>query len=349
MRAAEFLLLPALLLTLTGCGSSRILDDLRAGRAQGTWIEGVPFERQKPGQCGPAALSSLVRHWGKEASQASIARETMAPGDSGALGFALWRYARRAGLAAVQAPGLEPGTLDALLAQKAPVLLNLSDGKTQHYVLVTGHDRSRGAWIMHDGVRADRVVLDRWLMPRWEATGRWALVAVPPTLKLAGLGLLHLPLADRVEELGGIPQALAHVDAALAAKPEEATAWYRKGRLQRALGLPFEAEKAYRESIRLDPETPDAYNNLAALLSENPTRMPEAEAMARSAVSLCKKDARTALRLPYVLDTLGLILRKQNREDEARIAFEAALQAAAPGSPVADEIQAHLAAQLSPR
>ncbi len=317
-----------------GCAPSAadIREDLKAGRIEGAYLDGVPFEPQKPELCGPCALSSLLRHWGKPASQEDLAREVYRPERNGSPGFLLWREARKAKLVALQAKGLAPEAVDALLSQGIPVILNLdllpeakgaccwlpmksflpSGGNYQHYVLAIGRDRSRGLWVLQNGLRPDQVVSDAWLARSRGPTGGWALICFPPDRKVSGLGAeLHLVAADRAEELGQTEAALAHAESATADRPGEAQAWFRRGRILGKLGRIAEAEKAYRTCMRLDPAGPDAPNNLALLLSSDPARLEEAESLARAALELCRKDPQWGNRLPYVEDTLQEILKKR--------------------------------------
>ena len=317
-----------------GCAPSAadIREDLEAGRTQGTYLDQVPFEPQKPEWCGPCALSSLLKYWDRPASQEDLARSVYRPGMNGSPGFLLWREARKAKLVSLQAKGLKSETLDALLSQGIPVILNLdllpeargsccrlpvasflpNGGNYQHYVLAVGRDRSRGLWVLQNGLRPDQVVSDAWLARRRAPVGGWALIAFPPDRKVSGLGAeLHVEAADRAEELGQPEAALAHAEAAAAENPRDVQAWYRRGHLLGKLGRAAEAEKAYRACMALDPSWPDPSNNLALLLASDPARLAEAEALARSALDLCRKDPRWENRIPYVEDTLQGILGKR--------------------------------------
>ena len=317
-----------------GCApsASRIREDLKAGGTQGVYLDGVPFARQKPEWCGPCALSSLLGYWGRPVSQEDLAQSTYRPEMNGSPGFLLWREARKAKLVSLQAKALTPETLDALLAQGVPVILNLdllpearscccllplkaflpSGGNYQHYVLAIGRDRSRGLWVLQNGLRPDQVVSDAWLARSRAPTGGWALIAFPPERKVSGLGTeLHLEASDRAEELGQPEAALVHAEAAAAGSPGSVQAWFRKGHLLGKLGRAVEAEKAYRTCMSLDPASPDAPNNLALLLASDPARLDEAEALARAALDLCRKDPQWANRLPYVEGTLQEILKKR--------------------------------------
>jgi len=72
-----------------------------AVRAQGPShaIERVPFVRQEPKWCGPAALESVLRFYGLDGTQQEIAREIALPSGE-VLNLDLKLYARRKGFRA---------------------------------------------------------------------------------------------------------------------------------------------------------------------------------------------------------------------------------------------------------
>jgi len=306
---------------LSGCatGADRLRQEIRSGQTSGAYVESVPFEPQQPGACGPCALASLLSYWGRPFSQGEISARILPPGAKAVSAFSLWRFARGSGLAALQvpAPGLSPETLDALLAQGIPVILDLADPvrkELQHFVLAVGHDRARGLWVIQDGRRADSVVPESWLGPRWQAADRWALIVFPPEKWVSGLGpALHLKAAERVRELGRPAEASRHL---------------------------AEAEKGYREAMHADPKRPEPFNNLSLILLEG-NRLDEAEALARTAVTLSGSDGR---RLPYALDTLGQVFLRQERKVEASRAFALALKTLPADCDLAKEIRGRMGA-----
>jgi tetratricopeptide (TPR) repeat protein len=284
---------------------------------------------------------------GRPASQEEIGREIYSPRLKGTLGFDLWRYARRQGLAAVEIRGGDEWLLDALLSQDVPVILNLGAGigkaSLQHYVLLVSHDPARRVWRVQDGKRPNRKLSEKRLARLWKRTGRWGLVAFPPDRFISGLGAdFNIQLAERIHELNHPENALLYLEQALAEKAEDARLWVRVGDLRAGLSRLSSAERAYRRAMELQPANPDAYNNLAMFLARHPARQNEAEALARRALSLCVTDARLLSRMPYVLDTLGAVLQRRKKETEARAVLSAALSSVPADSPLAAEIRGRL-------
>jgi hypothetical protein len=308
-------------------------------------LENVPFERQKPGHCGPAALSSLLSYCGIEGGQEEIGREIYNPRLKGVLGYDLWRVARRKGLVSLEIHGGDAALMESLLVQGVPVLLNLDLGfgaaSIQHYVLVIGRDAERRRWIAHDGRRAGRRVKEKWLAKRWEKAGGWALVAFPPERIVKGLPPdVHVQAAAQLPDEPA--RALDHLEEASAGRPADAALWLRIGTLRHTLGRQNDAEAAYRESLRLDSRPPDAYNNLAFLLSEDKNRLAEAEALAREAVKRSAGLPADDLRRAHCFDTLAQILLRRGKKSEARKIFQSALSILPADQPLRADIQSRL-------
>jgi tetratricopeptide (TPR) repeat protein len=118
-------------------------------------------------------------------------------------------------------------------------------------------------------------------------------------------------------------EALAHYHEALRLRHPYALAHAHLGRalLQTRDPARFaEAVAELREALREDPQLAEAHYFLAGALSQSPDGNDvEALEHARAAVQL-------EPRSPQALDGLGLILAKQNRLEEAREAWEKALQ-----------------------
>jgi tetratricopeptide (TPR) repeat protein len=124
-----------------------------------------------------------------------------------------------------------------------------------------------------------------------------------------------------LEEAGRLDEAIALYRRVLAVRPDSARAWTNLGNAQGARAATPDAEKAYREALRLSPADPDALNNLAWLLLQDKQQLDEAEALAVRAVAIPGPDRFEAL------DTLARIRLARGRCREAAAAFAEALAA----------------------
>lgn len=103
--------------------------------------------------------------------------------------------------------------------------------------------------------------------------------------------------------------------------PKIASPRLHLGMLYQQLGQKEEAIDAYRAAIAIDPQLALAYNNLAAILSEQPPNLAEAESLAAKAVALMPQVA-------HFHDTLGWIYRKKGKLTESYQALGKAAQIA---------------------
>jgi Flp pilus assembly protein TadD len=124
----------------------------------------------------------------------------------------------------------------------------------------------------------------------------------------------HNNLALAAIDLGELETAEAHYRDSLAIKPQPAI-YNDLGFVLERQGLVDEAMRAYREAIRLDPESASAHYNLGSSLARS-GNFAEAERHLRAALKK-KPEARTHAGLGIVLQALG-------RTDEARREIETA-------------------------
>ena len=93
---------------------------------------------------------------------------------------------------------------------------------------------------------------------------------------------LHGFLVDKV---GDYRQALALAEAAVAANPRDAQAWWRRGHVQALLGEHRPALESYQQAVTLAPRTPELEENIGNILADL-ARDEEAFAAYRRAVVL---------------------------------------------------------------
>lgn len=131
--------------------------------------------------------------------------------------------------------------------------------------------------------------------PQAEELLAFALRLTPDDPRLLGLSALLL------SHTGALPEALQRAEQLVMQQPQSAELHQVLGDLalrSRHLAM---AERAWRQSLQLDPEQPQLFEKLALLLSQDPQRREEAREMAQRALQL---DAR-ALRARQLLRQLS--------------------------------------------
>jgi ABC-type bacteriocin/lantibiotic exporter with double-glycine peptidase domain len=145
-----------------------------------TFAPDVKLVRQRSDtDCGPAALTMVLAHFGVRASLADVSAVTP-PDDQGVRAGALRDVARSRGLAAF----VVPGTFEDLLAELEhgrPVLVGLSKPMTvvrplAHYEVVVGIDRKDRQILTLDPGRGARVNTLEGFAREWAPTGRVAIL-----------------------------------------------------------------------------------------------------------------------------------------------------------------------------
>jgi spermidine synthase len=168
---------------------------------------------------------------------------------------------------------------------------------------------------------------------------RSVLVGVP-ALASGGQPAARLlrELADRQVAAVQPERALAALEAALAADPDDLVAHERAAALLVERGRPRDAEKHYDEAVRLDPARASAWEAIGSLALDR-RDYPRAEEAHRALVRLSPAKVSAWLRL-------GAILARQQRWNEAREAIQKA-QALDPKAPVEPGLLEFLEKQVS--
>lgn len=134
----------------------------------------------------------------------------------------------------------------------------------------------------------------------------------------------HTRLGSIYEAQGKDELALRHYHAAVNKDRNDAAPLLRLGDLSYRLGDLDEAERSYQRVLRLEPDHAGALNNLAWVYISQKRKLRTAEELARRAGAL------DHMRKPYYLDTLGVALLRQGKNDEAIAALEDAVQTIPP-------------------
>ncbi len=158
--------------------SSRFLVTAVLAAAQTRlWLD-VPFVRQSEEGCGAAAITMVLRYWGRQAEPEPILRELYSSGARGIRAPDMARYFRAHGFRDFEFKG-GWDDLAAHISKGRPLIVALREGSNAlHYVVVAGVDPERQAVLINDpGRRKLLRVSRRDFERRWHE--RWTLLAVP--------------------------------------------------------------------------------------------------------------------------------------------------------------------------
>lgn len=142
---------------------------------------------------------------------------------------------------------------------------------------------------------------------------------------------LYAMYASLMDELGEYNKAIAMLSEAVEKFPENAQLRFYYGTLFDRTGKKERVITEMKKVLELDGKHVQAMNYLAFTWAESNTNLPEAEKMARTALSLDSKDG-------YIMDTLGWILYKQGKFNEAVKVLEAAFKSQSSVSIIAEHL-----------
>ncbi|OPY15424.1 MAG: Peptidase C39 family protein [Syntrophus sp. PtaU1.Bin005] len=143
-------------------------------------INGVPFVKQEPLKCGPAALASVLMFYGHPESADDIATEVYSAKLRGTLISDMENFARSRNFKTA----LGQGTVDQLkqyLDAGKPVIVAVDTGfwriSKPHYLLVYGYGES--GIVAHSGTEPSQIYSYSKFQRLWNKTGCTFLVVFP--------------------------------------------------------------------------------------------------------------------------------------------------------------------------
>jgi tetratricopeptide (TPR) repeat protein len=142
---------------------------------------------------------------------------------------------------------------------------------------------------------------------------------------------LYAMYASLLDESGEYNKAINMLTDAIEKFPESAQLRFYYGTLYDRTGKKDRVIIEMKKVLELDPKHVQAMNYLAFTWAEGNTNLSEAEKMARNALTLESKDG-------YIMDTLGWILYKQGKFNEAVKVLEAAFKSQSSVSIIAEHL-----------
>lgn len=231
----------------------------------------VPFYAQQTNQCGPAALAMVFAFEGHAVSPDQLSTAVYLPGKQGTLQVEMLAESRRAGLV----PYVLDDEPDALLKELAAghpviVLQNLGNRVLPdwHYAVVTGYDLPGQMVFLHSGSESRLVTTFDAFDRSWSQSGRWGFVALPPTqLPVTAEETNYVKSVIELEPISPASAAIAY-QTALTKWPQDLLARIGAGNAAYAAHDDEKAESEYRQAVADHPDSGDAWNNLAQVLSD---------------------------------------------------------------------------------
>lgn len=304
-------------LALGGCASvlfpqsAALRDSPPRELAERVELQEVPFYPQDEYQCGPAALATVLVHFGVPATPERLVSQVYIPERKGSLQVEMLAAARRQGLVSYTlAPRLEDLLREIAAGNPVIVLQNLGLGPFErwHYAVAIGYDLAAGELVLRSGETRRQVLPFGVNEYVWKKSGYWAMVAVPPQRTPATADEARwLAAIAAFERSGGGPQTLAAYSAFLARWPDNVSAAIGLANAHFAAGALQNAESVLRTVLARAPDSVVALNNLAQTLSDQ----------GRHAEALVLVERATAAPGPFaaaVAETRALILSRMAQQ-----------------------------------
>jgi hypothetical protein len=270
----------------------------------------VPYVSQTPELCGGAAVAMVLRYWGERGVLPQDFAPLVGAREGGILTGALASAVRGRGWQALVVPaGDDTGheRIRAEIDRGRPLVALVEVGPhTYHYVVIVGSTDQEV--VLHDPARAPYRVL-RWTEfdRAWTATGRWAMLVLPPSgVRPGGDAARATPASS---------------DVAVSSSQTPCGALVERG-VQMALTGDLEgAEQGLVAATGLCPDNPASWRELAGLRFSQ-SRWSEARDLALSAARLAPDDAyawQLAATSRYLMGDLMKALDAWNRTGEPRV------------------------------
>jgi len=163
----------------SGCVQKKTRESESVPDQSTTYIEGVPFIKQKDNFCGPAAMASLMQFYGQNISQEEVAEKVYTPKLEGALISDMENFAREQGYNVEVSEG-NIGRLTSLIDEGTPVITLVDKGvwrvSVPHYYVVYGYNAENGTFLLHTGNECCVEMEFDKLDGEWERMNRLMLV-----------------------------------------------------------------------------------------------------------------------------------------------------------------------------
>ena len=227
----------------------------------------VPFYPQQDYQCGPAALATVINHFGTQTTAEKLLPLVYIPELKGSLQIEMIAATRQFDRLAI----LQDGKLESILREVAngnPVLvlqnLSLEAYPFWHYAVVIGYNLHAQKIILRSG-EINRLVRPFSVFERtWQRAGLWSVVVVPPEIMPQTVSQAEFIKAVLALETSGLKSSLFEAyQSGVARWPQNFILQMGRGNAAFALGQYELAQQAFMTATTIEPDRAEAWNNLA--------------------------------------------------------------------------------------
>ena len=217
----------------------------QAGLPKSFKIDGVPRVKQLTNYCGPAVISAVFKHFGREMSQETVGKAVYDPSSRATSGSDMLLFGLENGFAAYSwNSGIED--VKTKLAAGLPVIVlqqNSATDTSGHYRVLTGYDDASSRFYSMDPYYDEITELSYSKCEQlWRPTGHWALIYVPPARDAfkeelgARNPVVHMDLSLARLKRKEYDQALQEANKTLALEPGNSYALSIQGKIRSAIG-----------------------------------------------------------------------------------------------------------------
>lgn len=233
----------------------------------------VPFVAQKDLNCGPAALTSILRHYGTSADVKTLRDQVFSPGAGGSLTLEVGAAPRRYGFVSYPLSRRFDALIQEINAQH-PVLvlqnLGFSWYPKWHYATVVGFDPKTDDLLLHSGEIANYRIARRTFLATWARADYWARVIVPPSKTPASATPLeYLEAVNALEQTGRVHEAALAYQTAAFRFSGNAVAQLATANALMADGQAQQSHIYFLAALRLAPGNATTWNNFAYALKKS--------------------------------------------------------------------------------
>lgn len=249
--------------------------------------------------CGPEALTCVLRSFGKEVSVDEITARIYNPNEQATISTQMAPTARMFGLAANLIEGSVGLIKQSIDRGEPPIIMVRVNDDLHHFFVVTGYSDTKQMILCEEYDGLKRAIEYRELTDMWQPVAFFMLQIAPSTAET------EFAEGARLEEQGRYDEAIERYHKALSMDPMHQPSLVGLGNCELAKGEYDRAVEFYRRALSLYEDDPKALNNLAHTLWAQGTRLDEAKRHSDRSVTIYSDRLNTLENIRKTREGLG--------------------------------------------